>query len=78
MTPHPHVPEFEERLTHPWRFRLGNSVYVRGRGFDETFKVVGGELWLGFPHYTLLDPAGRTWRVAQIECSSRPIVYRKG
>jgi hypothetical protein len=72
------IPEAADRLTPPWRFRLGDNIYVRGRGFDETFKVVGGELWLGFPHLTLVDPAGRTWRVAQIECSSRPITYRKG
>lgn len=73
-----HLPEANSRLTHPWRFRLGDVVYVRGRALDSTYKIVGGELWMGCPHLTLLDLDGKAWRVAQIECSSKPITFRKG
>lgn len=70
-------PEAKDRLTHPWRFRIGDIVYVRRRKVDDTFKVIAGELWLGWPHLIVVDIINRTWRVAQIECSSRPIVFRK-
>lgn len=72
------LPEAAESLRYPWRFRLGDTVYVRGRPQDSTCKVVGGELWMGCPHLTVVDYAGQAWRVAQIECSPRPIVFRKG
>lgn len=72
------VPEANERLTYPWRFHLGDLVYVRGRAMDATYRVIGGELWLGCPHLNVLDLNGQAWRVAQIECSSRPITFRKG
>lgn len=62
----------------PWRFSLGDEVYVLGRPSDSTYKVVGGELWMGFPHLHAVGPAGKTWRFPQIHCSSRPIEYRKG
>jgi len=63
---------------YPWRFPLGAAVYVKGHPLHDTFTVVGGELWLGFPHYHLYDRDGRTLRVPQIHCSSKPITYRKG
>lgn len=63
---------------YPWRFRLGATVYVKGHPLHDTFSVVGGELWMGFPHLHLFDKDGRTLRVPQIHCSSKPITYRKG
>lgn len=72
------LPEANDRLTRPWRFRLGDVVYVRGRSQDRTFKIIGGELWMGCPHLTVLDLDGKAWRVAQIECSPRPISFQKG
>lgn len=72
------IPEQTERLIHPWRFRLGDTVYARGRSIDDTFVVIGGELWLSCPHLKLLDRDGLCWRIAQIECSSKPITFRKG
>lgn len=72
------VPQAHERLNYPWRFRLGDHVYIRGRGLSETFVVVAGELWLSCPHLTVVDADGRAWRVAQIECSAKPITFRKG
>ena len=62
----------------PWRFSLGDEVYVLGHPRDSTYKVVGGELWMGFPHLHTFGPDGKTWRFPQIHCSSRPIEYRKG
>jgi hypothetical protein len=72
------LPEANDRLIPPWRFRLGDVVYVRGRSQDSTFKIIGGELWMGCPHLTVLDLDGKAWRVAQIECSSKPISFQKG
>jgi hypothetical protein len=43
-----------------------------------TFKVTGGELWLGWPHLHAVDDTGKAWRLPQIHCSSKPIVFRKG
>lgn len=71
------VPQAHERLTYPWRFHLGDHIYIRGRGLTETFVVIGGELWLNCPHLIVADLDNRAWRVAQIECSSRPITFRK-
>jgi hypothetical protein len=63
---------------YPWRFRIGSLVYVVGRPLDATYTVIGGELWMGFPHLHLHGRDGTTWRVAQLHCSSKPITYRKG
>lgn len=63
---------------YPWRFRIGSLVYVKGHPTDDTFTVIGGELWLGFPHLHLYDRDGKTWRIPQLHCSSKPITFRKG
>lgn len=68
----------ETNQVYPWRFRIGSAVYVKGHPLDERFTVLGGELWMGFPHLHLYDCDGRTWRVPQIHCSSKPITFRKG
>lgn len=54
---------------YPWRFRRGD--YVHARGHYTPLLVCGGELWTGFPHYHLLDSAGKTWRIPQLHCSSK-------
>ena len=64
---------------YPWRFRIGELVHVLGRALQDTYTVVGGELWMGFPHYKLYDHrTGTTWRVPQIHCSTKPLTYKKG
>ena len=60
----------EERLVYPWRFRLGDVIYALGH--STSFTVVGGELWMGCPHVLAADILGRTWRLPQLHCSSRP------
>jgi hypothetical protein len=74
--PVPLAPEPGDLRTYPWRFQLGETAYVKGWPLDSTFTVVGGELWLGFPHLQLVDPAGKLWRIPQLHCSSKPITYR--
>lgn len=72
------APEPTDIPAYPWRFRLGELVYVVGHPLHDSFTVVGGELWFGWPHYKLYDRDGHTWRVPQLHCSSKPITYRKG
>lgn len=72
------IPAAREPITKPWRFRMGNTVFIRNRPTDARFVVVGGELWVGFPHLKVQDEQGKTWLVSQLECSSKPISYRKG
>lgn len=68
----------EQGRVYPWRFRIGDLVYIKGHPLDETYTVTGGELWLGFPHLKLYHRDGSMWRVPQIHCSSKPITFRKG
>lgn len=58
---------------HPWCFTVGQEVYVAGRA-QYKYKVLGGELWVGFPHLHLLDESGQTWRIPQLHVSSKPIL----
>lgn len=74
----PPIPALHQQLLHPWRFRLGGEVYVRNRNPRERFRVVDAVVRLGFPHLKLLDLKGNHWMVSQLECSSKPIVFRKG
>lgn len=60
----------------PWRFALGDFVYIHGR--RSSAEIVGGELHGSFPHLYLRDPAGDIWRIPQLHCSSTPITFRKG
>jgi len=62
-----------ELLQHPWCFTIGQEVYVAGRP-QYKYKVLGGELWVGFPHLHLLDESGQTWRIPQLHVSSKPIL----
>lgn len=63
---------------YPWRFALGDEIYALGHPKGATFKVVGGELCAGCPHLHLVAPDGKTWRIPQLHCSSRPITFRNG
>lgn len=58
---------------YPWRFSLGEYVYVLGHPKNDRYKVAGGELWYQFPHLHLVDPWGKLWRIPQLHCSSKPI-----
>ena len=58
---------------HPWRFRLGQDVYIAGRPQNTTFEVVGGLLHRGFPHLLVRDLLGSTHRIPQLAASSIPI-----
>lgn len=64
------APGPENAYVYPWRFRLGDVVYALGH--SNSFTVVGGELWMGCPHLLAADILGRTWRLPQLHCSSRP------
>lgn len=75
LTPHP---EPTADRPYPWRFSLGDTVHALGHPELATFKVTGGELWLGWPHLHAVDDTGKAWRLPQIHCSSKPIVFRKG
>ena len=55
----------------PWRHNLGDVLFAVSRG-KQQLTVVGGELWLGMPHYHLEDAEGRRWRVPQLHVCSRP------
>lgn len=60
-----------EARNFPWSYCLGEEVYVCTWLRDETFKVIGGELWMDWPHYHLLAPDGTVWRIPQIHVLSR-------
>jgi hypothetical protein len=65
-----------ELAAQPWRFIPGDQAYVRGWRQDLSGQVMiigqiaGGAL----PHYEAIDTAGTTWRISQLELSSRPII----
>lgn len=67
----------ETERPYPWQFKVGEVVYVKNMDYEETFQVMAGELWMGFPHYVLLDRSGKTWRIPQIHCSSKSLEPRK-
>ena len=60
----------EDTPVHPWRYMIGDHVYVRDlkgeREFDEIYYVEGGELFMGCPHYVLSNKYGEYYRVPQI------------
>lgn len=56
----------------PWRFAIGQRCYVRGWHQARTVEIL--DIAPGvLPTYLCLDELGATWRIAQIELSSRPI-----
>jgi hypothetical protein len=56
----------------PWRFKPSDRVYVRGWHPERTVEILDVAPGV-FPTYLCLDELGATWRIAQIELSSRPI-----
>lgn len=61
----------ETQLVYPWRFKVGEYVYVIGEistlyGFDSTYMITGGELYYGCPHLYVIDKETRIWRIPQI------------
>lgn len=58
---------------HPWRFTLGQHVYLAGRSPISTYEVIGGELHKGFPHLYVADALGHTYLVPQLYASGKPI-----
>ncbi len=67
-----------DKPTYPWKYHIGQHIYVRGWPLTERVQVVGGELWLGCPHYLALDGDGKTWRLPQLHVSSKSIVFSRG
>lgn len=61
----------------PWEFCLGQEVYLHNWVGEAPFKVVGGELWMNWPHLHLLAPDGTTWRIPQIHVLTRPRTLRE-
>jgi hypothetical protein len=59
--------------THPWRFAVGQYIYLASHPQNISFEVIGGELHLGFPHLHLRDITGSILRVSQLSASSKPI-----
>ena len=72
------APEPTNLTQYPWRFRIGEKVFVKYKPLHDTFTIVGGELSRGWPHYHLFDCNGKTWRVPQAHCAAKPLIYRKG
>ena len=66
-----------EVLVYPWRFCLGDYVYIRGWPSESTYQVIGGELWCNFPHLHVSDGNNGMWRIPQLHCSSKTISYKK-
>ena len=61
----------------PWRFIPGDLVHVRGWHPEEPAEVLAQITSRRWPHYLVRDVAGATWRVSQLELSSKPIPYEK-
>lgn len=64
------APKPKREPVHPWRWRLGQSVYALGHAERLTF--VGGRLIKGFPYLDLCDHWGEIWQVPQLHTSSKP------
>ena len=63
----------------PWRFKIGEVVYVRGWPVDATAKITAQlRNAVPFPHYLAVDNDGREWRIPQLHLSTSPIIERNG
>lgn len=66
------APTPSERPQHPWRFSLGDDLYLFSHLVEgHTFKVVNGELHKDFPHYHLLAPDGEIWIIPQLHLMTK-------
>lgn len=61
----------------PWRFKIGQAVYVRGWPVDAT-ALITAQLAASdvFPHYLAVDNDGNEWQLPQIHLSTSPIIER--
>lgn len=66
-------PEPGERRLFPWRFTIDQDVYVFDQPYTQSVRVVGGELYMGWPHLFVEDVLGHTWRIPQIHVMSKPL-----
>jgi len=71
LAPHPGTMQ-----AHPWRFTVGQKVYLSGRPPTHTYEVTGGFLYNRFPHLLLLDSTGHQLQVPQLCATSKPIPTR--
>lgn len=58
---------------YPWRFRIGDQIWVRGWNDDHARIVGRHSRGNGWPHYVVADDIGAEFIVPQIHISSRPI-----
>ncbi|MGA0706332.1 MAG: hypothetical protein ACO3P8_12350 [Steroidobacteraceae bacterium] len=68
----PAAPKPSRTISHPWRFRVGEWVHVRGFG-GLTARIEDGFLHRGMPHFHVRTTIGDVWRVPQIHVSSNPV-----
>ena len=71
----------EHAAVYPWKYKLGQWVYVLNDDKERQYKIVGGQLAgvAGWPHYELENWENRIHlRVAQTQVSSRPPSFRHG
>lgn len=57
---------------HPWRFRLGEWVHVRGFG-GLTVRIEDGFFYRGMPHYRVRSTLGDIWKIPQLHISSNVV-----
>lgn len=58
----------------PWRFYVGDFVWVRGWCLDPnkpSGEVIEQLHGLPMPHYLVRDHIGSTWRLSQLELSGK-------
>ena len=71
----------EHAAVYPWKYKLGQWVYVLNDDEERQYKIVGGQLAgiASFPHYDLENWENRiSLRVAQTQVTSRPPSFRRG
>ena len=64
----------------PWRFKKGDSVWVRGWGQDPdqpSGKILKQVVGMPFPHYLVRDFLGGLWQISQLELSGSYVGERK-
>lgn len=58
---------------YPWRFQIGDQVWVRGWNAEHARIISKRITSNGWPHYRVVDEIGAEYIVPQIHISSRPI-----
>lgn len=63
-----------DAINYPWRFTLGEWVFIRGFASEKTFQIRDGFIHKGMPHLIVRSSySGGTWRIPQLHASSSPI-----